>query len=766
MSDITQIQVGSTTFDIKDANALHSLPTASSSTKGGIKIGNNLTMNGEVLSAPKRTTYYVKGTQTAKTGSWTGILSDVDALYEGLTIDYWLPYDGDGNATLNLTLKDGTTTGAINCYYSGTSRLTTHIGANNVCRLIYQTVTVSSTSYTGWWLLKAYDTNDRAHMLWHYGAFVADSDIYRYQLLFQKDENTLTPLNNANNDTGTSKTMLTDVEFDPFGCIYYWESTATKAANATVDGGTPRYAYWAVDLRYTFNCGTTLTAHKPLYLKTSLQSNGMVKLASASPLAQALPTTNDGYLYIYLGRTGSNYQLSLTPWHPIYYHNGTKVVEYKNIPDATTSFSGLMSAADKTKLDGLTTTYAPLASPALTGTPTAPTAADGTNTTQIATTAFVQSAFKANDAMIFKGSIGSSGATVTSLPTTHYQGWTYKVATAGTYAGQACEIGDTIICITDGTSANDAHWTVIQANIDGAVTGPASSTGDHVATFNGTSGKIIKDSGYTIAKSVPSNAVFTDTTYTASNGVSLSGTNFTNSGVRSISTGSANGTISVNTNGTSADVSVKGLGSAAYTSSTDYLKLTGGTLSGQLKTSFHEAVAMGAYGSLTTTVPNLCEELRWSNGAVGSVQITEAYTKDGVTIPTRWYNFLWSPHRSGGINGQASGDNCSNGSLLLMGMSNSGFYMIRYHNSAIAELKDIYKDNDTDTKVTNTVATTTKYYVTGTTSNSTNTGTQSFDTGIYATTTAGQLNATTYKVNEQVTLQWNSTDQSLDFVFL
>lgn len=36
--------------------------------------------------------------------------------------------------------------------------------------------------------------------------------------------------------------------------------------------------------------------------------------------------------------------------------------------------------------------YAPLASPGLTGTPTAPTASSGTNTTQIATTAFVKSA--------------------------------------------------------------------------------------------------------------------------------------------------------------------------------------------------------------------------------------------------------------------------------------------------------------------------------------------------------------------------------------
>ena len=43
-----------------------------------------------------------------------------------------------------------------------------------------------------------------------------------------------------------------------------------------------------------------------------------------------------------------------------------------------------------------------------------------------------------------------------------------------------------------------------------------------------------------------------------------------NSGVRAITTGTTNGTISVNTNGTSTDVAVKGLGSAAYTSSTNY----------------------------------------------------------------------------------------------------------------------------------------------------------------------------------------------------
>lgn len=51
----------------------------------------------------------------------------------------------------------------------------------------------------------------------------------------------------------------------------------------------------------------------------------------------------------------------------------------------------------------------------------------------------------------------------------------------------------------------------------------------------------------------------------------------------------------------------------------------------------------------------------------------------------------------------------------------------------------------TDTKVTNTLAKTTKAYVTGTTSSSTNTGTQVFDTGVYLDTTAGQIVATTFK---------------------
>jgi len=136
------------------------------------------------------------------------------------------------------------------------------------------------------------------------------------------------------------------------------------------------------------------------------------------------------------------------------------------------------------------------------------------------------------DAMMFKGTIGAAAQnpTVTALPDgsliTYKVGDTYKVVTAGNYgtAGTPlqCEVGDLLIAIDDpatGQNAmNPAHWTVAQGNIDGAVTGPAGSTADHVATFNDASGKVIKDSGFTIGKSVPSGAVFTDTTYALTDG--------------------------------------------------------------------------------------------------------------------------------------------------------------------------------------------------------------------------------------------------------
>lgn len=127
-----------------------------------------------------------------------------------------------------------------------------------------------------------------------------------------------------------------------------------------------------------------------------------------------------------------------------------------------------------------------------------------------------------NDAMVFKGTIGGdAAATIHELPAKHNAGETYRVydikgGNNGKYLGngEVCEIGDLIICIKDGTTHSAGDWTIVQTNIDGAVIGPASAVNNHVAIFNGANGKVIKDSGFTIGKSVPSDAKFTDTHYT------------------------------------------------------------------------------------------------------------------------------------------------------------------------------------------------------------------------------------------------------------
>lgn len=120
-----------------------------------------------------------------------------------------------------------------------------------------------------------------------------------------------------------------------------------------------------------------------------------------------------------------------------------------------------------------------------------------------------------------------------------------------------------------------------------------------------------------------------------------------------------------------------------------YLPLAGGTMTGQLKTSFKSSVAVGSYCPSAATIENLCEELRFSSGACGSVSITTAYTKNNITIPTGWYNFIWVPHRSGGVNGAASGDNANYGTLYLTGMTTTNGYRLRYFNNNIADLRNL-----------------------------------------------------------------------------
>ena len=191
---------------------------------------------------------------------------------------------------------------------------------------------------------------------------------------------------------------------------------------------------------------------------------------------------------------------------------------------ATTSLSGVMTGTDKTKLNSIETgadvtdaTNVDAAGAVMNSdTSTVDMSfvidedAMGSNSatkvpTQQSVKAYVDANLAANDAMIFKGTIGTGGtltlAAFNAL-VVYDAGWSYKVITAGTYKGVVSEIGDLFIATVDRASGGvNADWTVVQANLDGAVIGPASAGSGNVVTFDGTSGKLIQDSGLTLSGS-------------------------------------------------------------------------------------------------------------------------------------------------------------------------------------------------------------------------------------------------------------------------
>lgn len=89
----------------------------------------------------------------------------------------------------------------------------------------------------------------------------------------------------------------------------------------------------------------------------------------------------------------------------------------------------------------------------------------------------INESFTANDAMRFKGTIGLTsinnytinGVAAEFPSKTAEVGDTYRVVTAGSYAGTYCEVGDLLICIKADATGKTTAWTVAQTNINGQI---------------------------------------------------------------------------------------------------------------------------------------------------------------------------------------------------------------------------------------------------------------------------------------------------------
>lgn len=328
-------------------------PVSKSSSYEAAKLAYNKAYNAEnTLNNYISSKDIIVGTQTATTRMWRGS-SNLENLTDGTEIIYWLPYaykaenladtyvtgvdvrtaattvkpagtkintfengtssSANSRCWLNLTLKNGSETGWIPCYYSGTSRITSHYAAGNSIRLIYRVnANIAGVEYTGWWADANYNTNDNTY----------DRIRFNNPIVVKT---AITAGNIIVGDSGGYFKLAAGSTFNLDKPILY---CATNKSAGASDSNNNYLSMPSVDLTKTIS-NFTGTADSTVYLVGIINGN-MFTVDSTTPLTTTIPTTDDGKYYISLGYMyrGANHSIYLYPEHPIYkYVNGS----FKNL---------------------------------------------------------------------------------------------------------------------------------------------------------------------------------------------------------------------------------------------------------------------------------------------------------------------------------------------------------------------------------------------------------------------------------------------------
>lgn len=149
-----------------------------------------------------------------------------------------------------------------------------------------------------------------------------------YRLLFTSADGTKwVPANTKYDNSATSVKTVNSRKINPFGRIVYLANSTNYAADTDIPAASIWQQYVLV-LGYSFNntgVALTLTTQTPVYVKAAPQSDGSAIIDSTTPFVQALPSTEDGKIYIYLGIAYDATHIELQETHPVYYYKDSAV---------------------------------------------------------------------------------------------------------------------------------------------------------------------------------------------------------------------------------------------------------------------------------------------------------------------------------------------------------------------------------------------------------------------------------------------------------
>jgi hypothetical protein len=210
----------------------------------------------------------------------------------------------------------------------GSSTVTTlvfTIGANTIVPMYYN-ATTNVMQITGSY--RTSDDTEDYNLRWE-NSVTAGAQITRYKLLMEGIDGRFYPLT-IGDTTDATKTVSTQ-QFRLNGTILMYNTTTTQAENATFSNVWVS-EYSSGTVHYTFNQSSGFVAYRSVYLKGTINSNGHFVLDNTtltSWLTQTLPTTDDGFVYVYLGITNNTttaFRLEVT--HPIYEFKDGKLRQY------------------------------------------------------------------------------------------------------------------------------------------------------------------------------------------------------------------------------------------------------------------------------------------------------------------------------------------------------------------------------------------------------------------------------------------------------
>lgn len=205
------------------------------------------------------------------------------------------------------------------------SRSTTIFNINYTLLFIYNENRVADGCWDVFYGIDS-NTNTIGYQIRHQSASLNTTDkFYRYRLLFTSADGTqLVPANTSTSTNATSSRTPTTRPIDPFGNIFYYGTTTAVNANALVPAA-QLWQQYAIVLGYSFNwtnAALTLTYPAPTYLLCTPQADGSAVIDATTPIVQALPTSADGKIYIFLGYAYDATHIELDINHPVYYYDG------------------------------------------------------------------------------------------------------------------------------------------------------------------------------------------------------------------------------------------------------------------------------------------------------------------------------------------------------------------------------------------------------------------------------------------------------------